>query len=354
MIPALIAVAVVVVAQMLSGDSEIDSETTLTTVPGSSTSAPATTDVITTEPPDVTQAPTTTAVPTTSGAPTTTEAEDPSALATPALAAAGADLVWLDTATGAVEVAHGVLFEAAYPTRLALGVDGERAYYQLFYEDYWFSCETASGQVMVLDIASGSSTEIARGLPALSPDGSRLAYLTSDECQPDPDEPQFFVAVFDTLVISDVDGSELSRYPVAGEGSEALVNLVWADDDVVLVLDESGTTYEVTADVAPPQAVQSFPTRDLPTIYLLAVVDGLGIGATLEATGSGPLSWVDLVTGEAAPIPNVPQSVGYAMGVSAEGELIVGVDGRVLVDLDPVTGESEHVHELESVAAIDW
>jgi hypothetical protein len=326
--------------------------TTLTTVappvPGSTVSPSTSTTAApsTTEPPPVTSAP-----PTTDGG---------AGVPREALAFLGGGDVARIAGDGQVTTLHEFMFEARYPGRLALGTDGSQAYYHLTFEDSWFSCETVSGQVMIMDVASGDESELAKGLPALSPDGSRLAYLTSYDCFPDPAEPQFFISVFDTLVIADAGGNELARYGLEGEvgtpGSEKLVNLVWADDDTVLVLDGAGVTYQVPVDVDSPDVITAYPTLDIPDLILIEVVRGVGIGYPWDETaGPGPLSTVDLVTGESGPIPNVSQGSTYAVGVSVDGALAVAAGTELLFDLDLLTGEASSIFDApDQILAIDW
>lgn len=348
-------VALIGLTQLLgNGDEEVvDTTGVETTIPP--TTIPSTTELPSTTAPTTTQPPTTTA-------PTTTQptVEIPER----ALAFSGSDLVSVDTASGDTEVIQQSMFEAAYPSRLALSPDGERAYYQLYQEDSWFSCEFVSGEVVMVNVQSGSSTTIGRGLPALSPNGTRLAYLTSDGCFPDPAQPEFFIAVFDTLVVTDADGTDQVRFGLEGEvgtpGSPALENLVWADSETILVLAESGTTYRIPVDTSTSEVITDHETVDLPPHHLLAVVDGVGIGATRQAAALwGPLETVNMATGAAAPLPAIPETgFEHHVGVSADNAVIVGFsqgEGGTLAVIDPATGETTQTFNLPGTpGGVDW
>jgi hypothetical protein len=358
---AIVAIIAVAWAALGWGDDQNDAVTT--------TVAAADTTTLTTTPPPVPSSTVSASTSTTVGPSTTQPAPTTSTPPTTDLEAGmpghvlafllGGDVAQI-AGDGQVTTLHDFMFEARYPSRMALGADGSQAYYHLVFEDSWFSCESVSGHVMIMDVASGDESELAKGLPALSPDGSRLAYLTSDDCFPDPAEPQFFISVFDTLVIADAEGNELARYELEGEvgtpGSEGLVNLVWADDETVLVLDGAGVTYEVPVDVDTPDLITAYPTLDIPDLTLIEVVEGVGIGYPWDETaGPGPLSTVDLVTGESGAIPNVSQGSTYAVGVSTDGALAVAAGTELLFDLDLLTGEASSIFDApDQILAIDW
>src|SRR5690606_11145497 len=174
------AVAAVVIAQM--GDEEEPAPSSTTPVE-TTASAPTTTEAPTTTPPVETTV-TSVAPTTTTPATTTATTEAPAAGYPPeAIAVEGADLVRVDTATGASEVLHAFLFEAASGQKLALGSEGT-AYLHFLEEDYWFTCESAAGRVEGVDVESGATGTLAAGRPALSPNASTLAYLPTQECYP--------------------------------------------------------------------------------------------------------------------------------------------------------------------------
>ncbi|MPZ53485.1 MAG: hypothetical protein GEU79_12260 [Acidimicrobiia bacterium] len=357
---AVVAVAALIgLAQLIGTDPDTVTGTSTTpvetTVPASST-VPATTLPPSTTAPPTTETPTTTTPPTT--APTTTV---PVTVPNRAIAQTGGNLVWVDTSTGETEIIHEAMFEAAAAVRMSMSPDGSRVYYQLSTEDNWFSCESVQGEVTIMDIASGETTTVTSGLPALSPDGQRLAYLGSegDGCLPDPTNPAFFVPAYDVLVITDRDGNELVRVPVesdVGSPEEALQNLVWLDDSTVLVSDGSGTHYRVPTDVSTGIPLRDHETMDLPAMDLFVVIDDRGIGAEFDpVAGYGPLQIVDLVTGDVTPIVGDPHGT---VGMSSDGAIIISShtpSAQLLLDVDLATGEPVRVLDVaEFINAIDW
>lgn len=302
---------------------------------------------------------TSTTGPPTTSPPTNTTANAPSAQR--AIAQQVEDLVWLDPQTGATEVIHPTMFEAAWAVNMGLTPDRSAIYYHLLHEDHWFSCESAVGEAVRLEVASGATETLDRGRPTLSPDGHRLAMLTAEQCYPDPEVSGFFLTAYDSLVIADLDGEELLRFPQAAEGEEAapVSNLVWLDNSTVLVSDAQGNHFRVSVDVGEPTPIRDHETVDLPADLVLAlVVDGRGLGAISDpATGPGQLLTVDLATGETAPL-EVETGGFYAVGVSDEGEVLVSTfsGGRyvLLVDVDLRNGSVGRELDTPQFQGIDW
>ncbi|HLU52092.1 MAG TPA: hypothetical protein VK011_00680 [Acidimicrobiia bacterium] len=346
------AVAAVVIAQM--GDEEEPAPSSTTPVE-TTASAPTTTEAPTTTPPVETTV-TSVAPTTTTPATTTATTEAPAAGYPPeAIAVEGADLVRVDTATGASEVLHAFLFEAASGQKLALGSEGT-AYLHFLEEDYWFTCESAAGRVEVVDVESGATRTLAAGRPALSPNGSTLAYLTNEECYPDPDEPEFFLSVYDTLVLADPAGDEISRIPLSAEpveSDDALVDLVWEDDTTLLVWTGSHTFYRVSTSATEP--IDTRETVDLPAVDIFAIHDGRALAAAVQETTYGPIQLVSLADGTATGLDTGAGGV-YSVGMSAAGLAIVSASdpSTLLIGIDLVTGEIASTLEAPWFAAIDW
>lgn len=339
-----------------------EDETPTTTAAGETTLAPTTapppTTAPTTAPPTTSPTDTATTPPTTVAPTTTGTSIDASGLPERAITQTGGDIVWMDPLTAETEVAHPGMFEAAWAESTALSPDQSRLYYHRMSEDFWFSCESAQGEVVILDMGTGAAETVDRGRPTLSPDGQRLAYLTAEECYPDPDEPEFFLTAYDTLVIADADGNELGRLPAGGEG-EPLSHLVWEDDQTLLVTDRGGSHHRVPADVPEGTSVRDQEKLDLPGLVLYAVVDGTGLGAEHEPDRlPGRLLAVDLGSGDATPV-EIDTLGPYAVGVSAEGDVLVGAqrsqgDHVLLVDVDPQTARVAGVVNSPPLSGLDW
>lgn len=334
--------------------TEMATETTIP--PTASTTIPPTTGPATSG----TSQPSTTETPTTEP-PTTERTTLPSGLPERAIAQTGSDIVWVDPTTGETETVFPEMFEASWAGNMSLSPDHSRLYYRLSHEDYWFSCETAIGEVVILDLDSGTTQTIDRGLPALSPSGNRLAYLTAEECYPDPEQPQFFLTAYDTLVVADPDGNETVRFPLAGgdESPAPLANLVWLNDTTLLVSDREGNHYRVPVDVAEATPIREHETVELPEdVFVYAVVEGKGLGARFDpATGPGPLLVLDLGTGEETGL-DLDTGGFHAVGVSQEGDILGHAlqEGQpvLLVDIDLETATVPSVVAAPQFAGLDW
>lgn len=118
------------------------------------------------------------------------------------------EIVAIDLATGSVDrVLATIDLEARWISRLQLNWDGTVVYYAVLVEDHWFSCESAAGHVMSLDLSTGVETVVGQGIdPWVSPDGSKLAYLAASQCVPDifGDPENFVVTPFDSVVVRDL------------------------------------------------------------------------------------------------------------------------------------------------------
>lgn len=347
-----VALAAVVVAQM-GGDEDADTTTTAApTAPETTASTPPVT-----EGPTTTQSvETTVTTATTTTTPTTTATTEPPQAEIPAeaIGVSGADVVRVDTATGATEVLHPFVFEAASASKLSLA-DGT-LYMHFVEEDYWFTCESAAGRVETLDLGSGATATLAPGVPALSPDGSTLAYLTAEGCYPDPDEPQFFLSVYDTLVLADPAGNEISRIPLSADSVEpptALIDLVWEDESTVLVWSQDRTYYRVPTDATGP--IDTLETVDLPAVDVFAVHDGMALAAEFSDTGWGPLQLVSLADGNSSPL-GADVSDLYSVGMSPDGLAIVSAaePPTLLVGVDLATGEIAATFDVPWLSGIDW
>lgn len=354
-------VAFIAILQWLGADEEAPPATDTVNAP---TLAPttSTSTVATTSPPTTAPATTATTQPPETISTTEPAATDPDGEVStgPAIGQLGMDIVWVEPDTGETEVAHPAVFEASSADKMALGADGSSLYYQLIFEDYWFSCETAQGEVTVLDVDSGAVETIDQGRPALSPNGERLAYLAAEECFADPEQPEFFLMAYDTLVLADPNGTEQTRIPLsaADDAGPPLVDLVWADSETLLVTDLDRAHYRIPAD-EPVSAIRDQDPLDLPDLHIYAVVEERALAAEFDSrTGPGPLLSLDLSGGETQPI-DVDASGFYAVGVSDGGEILIstpdaGGDPSLLVDVDLNDASVGSIVPAQHLSAVDW
>lgn len=143
--------------------------------------------------------------------------------------------------------------------RMSLDPAGETLYYDVGWEDYWYSCEASQGQVEMLQLGFGTSSVVASGhSPSVSPDGKWLALLVSGQCLPDPGEPDFSVMTpTDTVVLYDLtSGSpkEVRRWrtgtvPAAYDDPNMIIWVDWrADSQRMVVANLNGDLIEIPVD----------------------------------------------------------------------------------------------------------
>lgn len=325
-----------------AADAATTVETTSTTVASTTTVPAPTTDDSTTVAPTTTVEPTTTttAAPTTTAPATSTTVPGP-APTPPAVAYAvgDSDLVEIDVADGSVTRTVSELFEGdgVFRGGLRLAPDGATLWYSEGYEDGWFGCESSVGSIGRVDVASGAATTFAAGSGVeVAPDGSRIAYLASDLCLPDPENPADWVLTpYDRVVVADpVAGTEqvvvTEPAPDAGDAPTAVTWAGFAPNGELLVLTAAGRLRRV--DLAGPAVLQEHPV-------VLEEVRGIPVGTTEGALitvdagdeGSADVFAIDLASGGASLLAS---SEGFVtVGVAANGAIVVA--GFTAVDVEP-------------------
>jgi hypothetical protein len=228
-------------------------------------------------------------------------------------------VAWIDSVLTVVDidtggVAHEVTdFYAGggiFPGSLELGTDGTGAYFGVGFEDYWYSCDTSAGRIDYVDLTTAERTEVAQGVsPRLSPDGTRLAYVASSNCIPDPDRDNEVIAFFDTVAVLDlVNGRTQTWGPSPGialSPESSIASLAWdADGDRLFVAMEEGS---------------------------LRVVD-TGVGAALDATATVGAGRTDVAFG-----------TWVLEGVTDTGTLLAVEEDYAanvarVIEIDPATG----------------
>lgn len=303
-----------------------------TTVPATApaTSPPASTAPETTSP---TTAPVTTAPPETTQPPTDT---GPSSGPATAIAMDGFDLVERDVVTGAVvrTLVEGFTSEATYPSDFTLDQGRTRLFFDEFSEDSWFTCELSPGSVHVVDLATGVRTGIGPGTsPSLSRDGAHLAYLAASRCIPDPDEPQFVITPYDTVVLVDLVGGErvehrLATPPERWDAPEALSWVGFDDDGSLLVATNTGDLHRIAAAdlAAPVEPTAGSVIVDLVDARPVEAAAGRLIATVIGAEGSEDVYAIDLASTAADLL--VTSEYPILVGVSDDGTPVVGYDTR--------------------------
>ncbi len=170
------------------------------------------------------------------------------------LVEATGELIEIDLAVGeTLGTLTRIDIEARTLGPLQLNWDGTAVYFSELVEDFWFSCDSAGGAIRRVDLASGVNEVVAQGTePRISPDGTRLAYLTSSQCLPDPTGGDFVLSIVDTVVVRDIETGREARWAdeelqatvlaesngtgVGGDlGEAALSGLQWLDGDSIAI-----------------------------------------------------------------------------------------------------------------------
>jgi len=184
------------------------------------------------------------------------------------LAADGNAMVVDSTALAIVDVATGERLKVIDPNfsgdgmwvgRMALTPDAGALYFGVGGEDSWYSCESSRGEVWRLDLGFGTTTAVGAGFgPTVSPDGRWLALLVSEQCFPDPAQPDFWVLTpTDTVVLYNLSTGrpvETKRWSVATPPTsyDDPRMITWADwrsdSQTLLVANNGGDLFELALD----------------------------------------------------------------------------------------------------------
>ncbi|MDH3261366.1 MAG: hypothetical protein OEM84_10395 [Acidimicrobiia bacterium] len=226
--------------------------------------------------------------------------------------------------------------------RMALTPDASALFYSVGFEDSWYSCESSVGQVWRLDLVFGTIATVASGnAPAVSPDGRWMAVLNSEQCLPDPENPDFWVLTpFDTVVLYNLATGwpvETRRWSVASaptsyEDARMITWVDWrADSQALLAMNNAGDLFTVALDhegslnagVPVVEGINGYPQALIgDTLYVTR-------DDTPEEWGGFDLIGVDLATGAEGEV--ITQTVGwnYAAADTTRTRLIWGSDTQV-------------------------
>ncbi len=242
----------------------------------------------TTAVPETTEAPVTTAP---SGQ-TTLTTETESATTVPSVAQVGTVavlvenyLVLVDVATGETSYSKEVSGGGQFADNLSLSPDGTTAYYDISWEDFWYSCEASVGEVDSL-VMDGTSEPVplvfgADWTFALTTDFA--AYVTSNRCIPDPEQPDDWVIVyFDTVGLVDIVTLVETDLPLDLAENVELVDITFDMERNLLVLTTDGDLFRV--------GPEQLTVAEAPSVAVSGIADGydrwklLGISDVLGGT----------------------------------------------------------------------
>ncbi len=226
--------------------------------------------------------------------------------------------------------------------RMALRTDAAALYYAVGFEDSWYSCDYSDGQVWRLDLGFGTVTVVGSGhSPTISPDGRWMAVLRSEQCLPDPENPEFWVLTpTDTVVLYNLSTGmpietrrwSLATPPTSYEDPRMITWADWrSDSQALLVMLQAGDLFEVGLDQEGPineGAPAAGGIRGSPqaligeTLYIVR-------DDTPEEWGGFDIVAVDLVSGAEGEV--ITQTVGwpYVAADTTRTRLIWGSDTQV-------------------------
>ncbi len=335
------------------GSDEVSSSTVATTTeaPVETTVAPTTaapTTVAPTTAAPTTAAPTTVA-PTTAAPTTAPPTTAPPTTAPPAppvdkpatfFATTDLGLVEVDVATGEIVNTVDDFFsiDGVFRGNIRLTADRSTIYFSEGYEDSWYACETSVGSIGSIDVATAAIDMLGRGSGVeIGPDESLLAYVDSETCLPDPEQPEFWVLTpYDRAVVRDVATGdefvfETSPVPDSYDSPSAVW---WADiapDGSVLVQLQSGDVHRIPLSAA-GGTIQDWPVAFTTQATPWEVVGDELIATLFGAEGSSDLMSIDTQTGANTLLASAETYM--AVGVGNEGQLIAVADGEITVEPD--------------------
>lgn len=309
---------------------ETASTTTSTPAESTTTTAETTTTVAestTTEVESTTSVAETT---TTVARPTTTVVDGPAPDA-PATAVVADDrrLVEIDIATGEVDRVIDEAFngDGVFRGELRLSSDRSTVWFSEGYEDGWFGCDSSVGSFGRVDMASGEREVLGAGVgPEPSPDGSLVAYVTSELCLPDPENPEIWVLTpYDRVVVRDLATGDEREFvtDTPPDDYDSPGQIEWAGfrpNGRLLVLTTDGALRLVDldgSDVLQDHPVISDDVRGFP----VGTTPGGGlVTVDFGDEGSADLYSVDVATGDAALLAT---SEGFVTaGVAPSGAVV--------------------------------
>jgi hypothetical protein len=279
-----------------------------------------------------------------------------------ALVVDGQALVVVDVTSGErlKEFAPFFTGDGMWVGQMSITPDAKALYYDVGWEDSWYSCESSQGQVERLSLEFGTTTVVAPGFsPSVSPDGQWLAVLVSGQCLPDPEEPDWWVVTpTDTVVLYSLASGwpeETRRWrvetvPVSYDDPHMITWVDWrSDSQTLVVMNNSGHLFEVPLDH------RGRLDADPP---MVANVNGFAralLGETLYITRDDtPDEWggfdviaVDLATGLEGEV--ITQTVGWPLvvGDTTRTRLIWGADTQI--------GTAENMFSLEEyLGGVAW
>lgn len=275
--------------------------------------------------------------------------------------------VEVDVATGSiVRDLATVALEATFPSRPEAVPDRSGIFYSQGWEDSWFSCDSSLPRIRFVGVDGGEPTVVASGAePRVSPDGTRLAYLTSSRCIPDPADANYVLTPIDSVVVRDlatgaettwVDDELASLDPTGLSYTELyrleLSGLVWLGDGELAV---SGRRFSADlTSVAPAPAYVTEVFADTVIGFDPGTNDVLvevRIPGDLSDDSVARLVGYDLDTGERT------EREGRAAGPAADGGGFAATAGGLVVRLQDgaiVLPDGTSITPEVPLAGIDW
>jgi hypothetical protein len=252
----------------------------------------------------------------------------------------GVRLAVVDPATGATlrTISDAFNIDAVYPGRFALVPGAGVLFYGLGAEDSWYDCGTEKGQIRRLDLESGADTRFTAGWwPSISPDGRWLAVASAADCNPDPENADWFVAPGSQVEVFDL------RDDSAAPGHVLTVSVAatnYGDPTEIGASFWDGSTGELLVVVGGDQVHRigfdaGGPIDAAPVVY--ETLDSQLVGVTPEAY------YVVAHQGQMTTLSALARSDGRtltsmrtgswlpAVAVDAAGSVLIGLDSTLIL-----------------------
>jgi hypothetical protein len=198
-------------------------------------------------------------------------------------------------------------------------------------EDYWYTCESSAGYIYSYDFTTQTRKVFSTGItPRISPDGSKVAWLHNSTCIDDPTTEGWVLTPADTIMVRDLGGATdhiiAMNVPLDGPfDPRELAQLVWIDDDTLLVSDFNTSFYRVPVEA---KTFGGDPMLDgvVGTIMgygndgLIVLDDNGGEGDAFEWWLLG----VNLDTASAEFLMTGPDYI--TLGINPDGEIVFAVE----------------------------
>ncbi len=261
-------------------------------------------------------------------------------------------LVVLDPESGEIQATLSDNFhnEGEFPGWFNLNLRESELYFGLGFEDSWYSCESDKGQVIRLDLDTGTEDVFADGWsPTISPDGRWLALVSAAECYPDPEVGGWVITPGSQVEVYDLSTDAMlpaflfrpEIAPTSYDDERQVLAVYWdaASGGLLVALgDDTVRSVALTRGVVLDEAPVIF---EMGESYLAAVSPDCYYFTSATGSESVLVTEVDRVTDE---VTSMREAGGYWTGIAVnrDGEVLIGSSGQLILpsgEVVPIEGD---------------